>query len=55
MNRSPVTLTLVFIVILAAAFGALAGGAAVFLAVRESLLPKPIASSISNFRLGLKR
>ena len=43
MNRSPVTLTLVFIVILAAAFGALAGGAAVFLAVRESLLPKPIA------------
>ena len=48
MNRSPVTLTLVFIVILAAAFGALAGGTGVFLAVRESLLPKPIASSISS-------
>ena len=30
MNRSPVTFTLLFIVALAAACGALAGGAAVF-------------------------
>ena len=48
MNRSPVTFTLLFIVALAAACGALAGGAAVFLAVRESITPSPISTSIAS-------
>lgn len=48
MNRSPVTFSLLFIVALAAACGALAGGAAVFLAVRESVIPSSISTSISS-------
>ena len=48
MNRSPVTFSLLFIVALASACGALAGGAAVFLAVRESVTPSPISTSISS-------
>ena len=48
MNRSPVTFSLLFIVALAAACGALAGGAAVFLAVRESITSSPISTSVSS-------
>ena len=48
MNRSPLTYSLLFIVALAAASGALAGGAAVYLAVRESLTPTPTTTFVSS-------
>ena len=48
MNRSTLTFPLVFIVALAAASGALAGGAAVYLAVRNSVTPTPTSIFVSS-------
>jgi len=48
MNRSPFTYSLLFIVALAAVFGALAGGAAVYLAVRESVTPTPTTTFVAS-------
>ena len=48
MNRSTLTFPLVFIVALAAASGALTGGAAVYLAVRNSVTPTPTSIFVSS-------
>jgi 2-alkenal reductase len=48
MNRAPFTFSLIFIVALAAAAGSLAGGAAVYLAVRESVAPASTSTYVSS-------
>ena len=48
MNRAPFTFPLIFVVALAAAAGSLAGGAAVYLAVRESIAPASTSTDVSS-------
>ena len=48
MNRAPFTFPLIFVIALAAAAGSLAGGAAVYLAVRESIVPASTSTDVSS-------